>query len=130
MNWTEKILEDLRSLNVIFRDRSHEQIQMRSLIKVVGFGFRRATQISDQLQDMVTLVQGPPGTGKTSLISALVLNYMVNQQPWLLTAETHYAVKVCADRIARDLRARNLAEDSIFLFQRASIERAQYCDLY
>ena len=31
----ERILEDLRSLEVIFRDRPHEQIQMRSIIKLV-----------------------------------------------------------------------------------------------
>ena len=31
----ERILEDLRSLEVIFRDRSHEQIEMRSIIKLV-----------------------------------------------------------------------------------------------
>ena len=31
----ERILEDLRSLEVIFRDRHHEQIQMRSIIKLV-----------------------------------------------------------------------------------------------
>ena len=31
----ERILEDLRSLDVIFRDRPHEQIQMRSIIKLV-----------------------------------------------------------------------------------------------
>ena len=31
----EKILEDLRSLEVIFRERPHEQIEMRSVIKMV-----------------------------------------------------------------------------------------------
>lgn len=31
----ERILEDLRSLEVIFRDRPHEQIEMRSIIKLV-----------------------------------------------------------------------------------------------
>lgn len=31
----EKILEDLRSLDVLFRDRPHEQIEMRSVIKMV-----------------------------------------------------------------------------------------------
>ena len=31
----ERILEDLRSLDVIFRDRPHEQIEMRSVIKIV-----------------------------------------------------------------------------------------------
>ena len=31
----ERILEDLRSLDVIFRDRPHEQIEMRSIIKLV-----------------------------------------------------------------------------------------------
>ena len=31
----ERILEDLRSLEVIFRDRPHEQIEMRSVIKLV-----------------------------------------------------------------------------------------------
>ena len=31
----EEILEDLRSLDVIFRDRPHEQIEMRSVIKMV-----------------------------------------------------------------------------------------------
>lgn len=31
----ERILEDLRSLNVIFRDRPHEQILMRTVIKVI-----------------------------------------------------------------------------------------------
>ncbi|KAM0797519.1 hypothetical protein BDR22DRAFT_862587 [Usnea florida] len=31
----ERILEDLRSLEVIFRDRPHEQIQMRSIIRLV-----------------------------------------------------------------------------------------------
>ena len=31
----ERILEDLRSLEIIFRDRPHEQIQMRSIIKLV-----------------------------------------------------------------------------------------------
>ena len=31
----EKILEDLRSLDVIFRDRPHEQIEMRSVVKLV-----------------------------------------------------------------------------------------------
>lgn len=86
--------------------------------------FRHATQTSNQLQDMITLIQSPFGTGKTSLILALILNCICNQQPWLLTAETHYAVEVCADRISRDLRARNLPDDRIFLIQRASIKRA------
>ena len=31
----ERILEDLRSLEVIFRDRPHEQIEMRSIIELV-----------------------------------------------------------------------------------------------
>ena len=31
----EKILEDLRSLEVIFRHRPHEQVEMRSIIKIV-----------------------------------------------------------------------------------------------
>ena len=31
----ERILEDLRSLDVIFRSRPHDQIEMRSLIKIV-----------------------------------------------------------------------------------------------
>ena len=31
----ERILEDLRSLDVIFRDRPHEQIEMRRIIKLV-----------------------------------------------------------------------------------------------
>ena len=31
----ERILEDLRSLDVMFRDRPREQIEMRSIIKIV-----------------------------------------------------------------------------------------------
>lgn len=31
----ERIIEDLRSLDTIFRDRPHEQIEMRRLIKLV-----------------------------------------------------------------------------------------------
>ncbi|KAF6232324.1 hypothetical protein HO173_009429 [Letharia columbiana] len=51
------------------------------------------------------MIQGPPGTGKTRLIGFCVLNCIQRQQPWLLTAETHYAVQVCADRIYADLQA-------------------------
>ena len=51
---------------------------------------------------------------------------MNDQQPWILTAETHSAVEVCADRISADLRARNLASEGIFLIEPASIERTSF----
>ena len=54
--------------------------------------YARATYLNHTLPNIVTLVQGPPGTGKTNLISRVVLNCMKSGMPWLLVAQTQYAV--------------------------------------
>ncbi|KAF6227424.1 hypothetical protein HO133_008868 [Letharia lupina] len=70
--------------------------------------------------------QGPPGTGKTRLIGFCVLNCVQQQQRWLLTAETHYAVQVCADRIYANLQAVDGNYNGIWLIERADLDSAAF----
>lgn len=88
--------------------------------------FMRMTQISPRIEDKITIIEGPPGTGKTRLIGAHVLDCLHRRQKWLLTAETHYAVEVCADRILHDLQARNESHECIFLIEHPGLEKTDY----
>lgn len=86
----------------------------------------RSAQRSRELSDIVTMIQGPPGTGKTRLNGFFVLNCIQRQQWWLLTAETHYAVQVCADRIYADLQAVDGNYDGIWLIERADLDSTAF----
>ena len=52
----------------------------------------------------MTIIQGPPGTGKTRVLGMIATNCVEEARPFLLIAETFYAVAVCVKRICEDLK--------------------------
>lgn len=61
--------------------------------------FARAVYEGATLSHIVTMVKGHTGTGKAGLNGSCVVNCTTRQNDWLLVAETHLAIQVCADRI-------------------------------
>ena len=88
-------------------------LQMQALAWSSHFGDRSA----DRLQ----MMQGPPGTGKTGVIAMMCIHAIQVRKRFMVVVETHYTVKVCADRLASSLRASANQRALVFAIERMSL---------
>ena len=86
--------------------------------------FERACEEGPSLSHKMSIIQGPPGTGKTRVLGMIATNCVIQDRPFLLVAETQYAVSVCAQRITQDLLAVGDDLEGIWLMDRHGIESA------
>ena len=80
--------------------------------------FRQAGKPDDKL----VMMQGPPGTGKTRVIGMVAVACIKQNIPFMISAETHYAVKVCADRIRQDCEHANIDMSAVFHISREILD--------
>lgn len=88
--------------------------------------FDRACYQTPNLSDRVNLVQGPPGTGKSGVISMCALDSLQQRQPFLLVAQTHYAIQVCGERIHKDLEKMHGNDTGIWLIEHSGLDAANF----
>ena len=91
-----------------------------------NLAFQRAVYESRFLDDKVTIIQGPPGTGKTRVLGMIATNCAWEGRPFLLVAETHYAVGVCAERVTEHLQVFGDNLEGIWVIGRQGIESAEF----
>ena len=75
----------------------------------------KATEIGPTLSQRITLIEVPPSTGKTGVVSKIILCCVAVDRKWLLVAEIHFAVQVCAERIHQELQSYGNFFECIFV---------------
>ena len=100
----------------LFQQLNHEQ----------QLAFERACEEGQTLSHKISIIQGPPGTGKTRVLGMIATNCVQQQRPFLLVAETQYAVSACAQRLTQDLQAVGDDLEGIWLMDSHGIEPADF----